>query len=141
MKYSGLLLLVLVLLFPLMLKAEGGAGNNVVVIDGKRFIPLRGVRHFYGSSKPMPIAINKYVRKPVSAGNFHNKAPAVLMPEQSRQDNAVTSSVAQSPAPVASTVSKPDNNILPNAGKDVMGSKVLSIFAPEEKASSLPPAN
>lgn len=136
--YSSFLLLILVVAFPLAPMADEAADKKIIVIDGKKFFPLREARHFYGTSNPQPIAINKYIKQPVGTNNSYKGQTTVIKRGEDKQTELVNKKTFNSNKPaIGNSINKTDS-ALPNTGQNSTASKVLSIFAPEEKPSFQP---
>jgi hypothetical protein len=138
MKYRPGLLFLLVALFSAGVMADDQPDKKVVVVEGKKFIPLRNARHFYGTSKPMPIAVNKYVRQPMG---HHGLAGPVPKPDSDQPKGlpATNNAAVNNNAAIPPGVPAPPPASAQHTGaNNTAASKVLSIFSPEEQPQ--PPA-
>ena len=113
-----LLLLVLLTLmaFPAAAQEEQ---KGIMIVDGKKFFPLSGVRRHTEYTKPMPVSTEK------KAG----KSPVTIVPRRS----AVTPRLPLQPA-IISPVQLPPPPAASSAPKNA-SEQILSIFSPEESYS------
>jgi hypothetical protein len=136
----------LVLAVPLSVMAADDPGNKIVIVNGKKFFPLQGARHFVTGSKPAPPPQAKQI--PVRQTH-----PVVYPPSGGKAVRAVGQERAEQYPPSLSLKGKGDehishtplplappseNNTGSHAGTHSAASDVLSIFAPEEKGIQAP---
>ena len=98
--------------------------KKITIIGGKKFFPLSGAKHFYGSQKPMPVVAAK---EPQVISTMH-KSPLPLTQTNGRNIGTPIPAVnnANNNGPVII-----NNSITNTRPAPTTASKVLDVFEPE----------